>query len=368
MEAAKGPEQPQEVSPSLPQKTKKKKKIHKKKAAAHAKQFQKCYDLVASKSFVSRKRKVLSPRKDQGNGKDARLHAEPEISVKCSLDESIDEEETTPTTTAATTTTTAATTTTDFRTTYQVKPLLILDLNGVLCRRIALQDFDHTAYYNEFWAYSEQNGEAVAREFYEDWSPPVGSLPNANLEMGNREKAIRVSKNTPNSLGTVAATPIVPCDNLPEVLKLLDDFCVGVWSSAVGQNVRQIVDMLFGERKDELMFVYGQEQCKCPSERRGSDPNNRNWNRGKKPVYMKPLARIFDEYHLWSNKSTIIFDDTNDKMKCNPKENVIIVENQDKLTECLKELKEYIDYCEKGGQEVDVRHFVTSIGQNIVKI
>lgn len=80
---------------------------------------------------------------------------------------------------------------------------------------------------------------------------------------------------------------------------------------------------------------------------------------------MKPLARIFDEYHLWSAKSTIIFDDTPDKMSCNPKENVIIVEDQEKLTVCLKELIDYVGGCEEEKKEVDVREFVKSKGQKI---
>ncbi|GMH58177.1 hypothetical protein TrLO_g12547 [Triparma laevis f. longispina] len=309
-----------------------------------------------------------SKKKDQGVGKDQRLHAEPEISVKCSLDSSIDEA----------TEMAGTPPNTDYRTTYQVKPLLILDLNGVLCRRISLSTFNHKAYYPSFWQYASQHGEQKARDFYEDWSPPIGSLPFNEIELGEREKAIKVHSNLPSSLGIVAATPIVPFENLEEVLGLLENFTVGVWSSAMSQNVRQIVEMLFKDRKDSLLFIYGQEQCKCPGDRKGSDPKQHPKQRSSnnnqqqpsvhkkgKPTYMKPLARIFDEYHLWSAKSTIIFDDTPDKMSCNPKENVIIVEDQEKLTLCLKELIDYVGRCEEEKKEVDVREFVKSKGQKI---
>lgn len=119
-----------------------------------------------------------------------------------------------------------------------MKPLLILDLNGVLCRRISLSTFNHKAYYPSFWQYASQHGEQNARDFYEDWSPPIGSLPFNEIELGEREKAIKVHSNLPSSLGIVAATPIVPFENLEEVLGLLENFTVGVWSSAMSQNVR----------------------------------------------------------------------------------------------------------------------------------
>ena len=38
---------------------------------------------------------------------------------------------------------------------------------------------DPTAYYAQFWEYTKYYGEAKAREFYKEWSPPAGT-PNPN--------------------------------------------------------------------------------------------------------------------------------------------------------------------------------------------
>lgn len=36
---------------------------------------------------------------------------------------------------------------------------------------------DPTAYYNDFWLYASYYGEAAARVYYTEWSPPIGTLP-----------------------------------------------------------------------------------------------------------------------------------------------------------------------------------------------
>ena len=36
---------------------------------------------------------------------------------------------------------------------------------------------DPTAYYNDFWVYASYYGEAAARVYYQQWSPPEGSVP-----------------------------------------------------------------------------------------------------------------------------------------------------------------------------------------------
>mmetsp|Transcript_34053 Transcript_34053/g.43925 ORF Transcript_34053/g.43925 Transcript_34053/m.43925 type:complete len:629 (+) Transcript_34053:109-1995(+) len=40
---------------------------------------------------------------------------------------------------------------------------------------------DMTAYYNDFWQYFAAYGEKLAREYYGDWSPPVGTEPPAGI-------------------------------------------------------------------------------------------------------------------------------------------------------------------------------------------
>jgi hypothetical protein len=42
---------------------------------------------------------------------------------------------------------------------------------------VAAAPADPTAYYNDFWYYASYYGEAAARQYYGDWSPPVGTVP-----------------------------------------------------------------------------------------------------------------------------------------------------------------------------------------------
>ena len=36
---------------------------------------------------------------------------------------------------------------------------------------------DPTAYYSDFWLYASYYGEAAARVYYTEWSPPIGTRP-----------------------------------------------------------------------------------------------------------------------------------------------------------------------------------------------
>ena len=38
---------------------------------------------------------------------------------------------------------------------------------------------DPTAYYTDYWLYASYYGEAAARVYYTQWSPPEGTLPPA---------------------------------------------------------------------------------------------------------------------------------------------------------------------------------------------
>lgn len=40
--------------------------------------------------------------------------------------------------------------------------------------------------------------------------------------------------------------------------RMFDKYTVAVWSSAQGQNVEDLVDFVFGEKKKDLLFVWDQ--------------------------------------------------------------------------------------------------------------
>ncbi|KAL2623302.1 hypothetical protein R1flu_003507 [Riccia fluitans] len=103
----------------------------------------------------------------------------------------------------------------------------------------------------------------------------------------------------------------------------LENFVVGVWSSAQEDNVVALVDYLFQEFVDKearskLVFVWHQSQC---SKSKFRDPENTH-----KPVYLKELVKLWDkvEPHLpWEKgdygpSNTVLIDDSPQKAIRNP--------------------------------------------------
>ena len=89
-----------------------------------------------------------------------------------------------------------------------VKPLVVLDLNGILCRRVRFVSKNNTSPSS----YLSRNERGHLRPF----------------------------------IGHVAGTPVIARSNLSSFLTLLDDnFALGVWSSAKQKTVRNLINILF---------------------------------------------------------------------------------------------------------------------------
>jgi hypothetical protein len=182
--------------------------------------------------------------------------------------------------------------------TIRVQPLLILDLNGILCHR----------------------------------SRPGREPPNVTLRP---------------SMGTVAQTPVVPRQNLQDLLHELDEhFCLAVWTSAKRKTSRMLVDMLFPPQiRQRLLFVWAQNNCDAvvvepeptttttdmvsadgdassdsssdsvtvddhEQHEEHSHPSTRTEDN---TVYEKNLRKVWDAYPLWSANNTLLVDDSPDK-------------------------------------------------------
>ena len=132
-----------------------------------------------------------------------------------------------------------------------VQPLLILDLNGILCHRI-------------------------------------------------RHK--RGSNYRP-STARIANTPIVPRVDLQDFLTFLDaNFCLAVWTSAKPKTAKQIVSLLFPEEiQQRLLFLWAQSKCHAIPRETRSD---------KKPLFQKPLSHVWQHYPLWDAGNTFMLDDS----------------------------------------------------------
>ena len=150
----------------------------------------------------------------------------------------------------------------------QVQPLLILDLNGILCHRIR-----HC------------------------------NTPNDNF----RPYA-----------AYIANTPIVPRTNLDRFLWFLDaHFTLAVWTSAKAKTAKQLVGLLIPTPiKERLLFVWAQSHCETIQIGMQDDNNDENNNNDEKPLFQKPLARVWKEWPLWNGSNTFLMDDS--PVKCPP--------------------------------------------------
>ena len=200
-----------------------------------------------------------------------------------------------------------------------VKPLLVLDVNGILCHRIRSQDL-----------------------------PPTLAAVIASQQ----EIEIKNLYRTP--IGHVAYTDIVARTDIVSFLQYLNEhYTLAVWSSAKKKTVKSLVRMLFPERiEQQLLFVWGQEKCNCveikdtinteggiitPEETiyglglpdvdtTSETPAISNYTDRKQAfkdmIFMKHLSKVWGEFPLWNETNTLLIDDSPEKC-CKSKGNSI---------------------------------------------
>ena len=204
-----------------------------------------------------------------------------------------------------------------------IKPLIVLDLNGILCHRIR-----------------DKNTLDTKSSMYRP------------------------------SLGTVSKTEVIPRSDLQEFLSLLNhNFSLAVWTSATRKTARMLVQLLFPEEiRDRLVFVWHRNFCNLvetsedtsssteekhqieTSEECVTPPSRKRRRRGNKsridkllcsPVNtndldatkcvkqkasannaatchkdvtaIKSLSKVWSAYPLWDETNTILLDDTREK-------------------------------------------------------
>jgi hypothetical protein len=139
-----------------------------------------------------------------------------------------------------------------------VQPLLVLDLNGILCHRIRSHK-----------------------------EPPQGAV------------SYRPATHH------VAGTPVIPRPFLAEFLTFLDqNFCLAVWTSAKPKTAKSLVTALFPQHvAQNLLFLWGQNRCNT-MQGQGADGE---------VVFQKDLRKVWQEFPLWDQFNTLLLDDTPDK-------------------------------------------------------
>lgn len=167
-----------------------------------------------------------------------------------------------------------------------IKPLLVLDINGILCHRIRESQLPH----------------AISRIL--------------NQQKLNAQEIHYTSMYRP-AIGHVANTHIVSRTDLKSFLNVLNDhFTLALWSSAKLKTIKLIVDMLFPLNvKDNLLFVWGQERCDCihesdiPTSHHETDNNIHRKKHFEGKVFLKNLGKVFAEYPLFNATNTLLIDD-----------------------------------------------------------
>lgn len=86
------------------------------------------------------------------------------------------------------------------------------------------------------------------------------------------------------------------------------NFDVAVWSSACKYNVNRLLKYVFGDYSSKLTFVWDQSHCKLSDD-----------------CFLKNLEDVWEKFPQYNENNTLIIDDTELKMKNNPKSCVIMI-------------------------------------------
>jgi hypothetical protein len=171
-------------------------------------------------------------------------------------------------------------TTTLYKAIIHVKPLIVLDLNGILCHRVR---------------YNIKNNKITQQLSYR---PSCANISN---------------------------TDIIPRSDLNEFLTLLhDNFCLAVWTSATRKTAKLLVKALFPKNiQERLLFVWHRNFCTLventtsgTTAAQSNSTNEEEQGEGRKDdnvTAMKYLSKVWSAYPLWDSTNTILLDDSPEK-------------------------------------------------------
>lgn len=91
---------------------------------------------------------------------------------------------------------------------------------------------------------------------------------------------------------------------LAKVFEVAD---VAIWSSVNKWNAHQLSTYVFDTYHERLVFIYDQSHCETVVT---DNPH--------KPLFLKNLSRVWEEFPQYNEKNTLIIDDSDQKMVNNP--------------------------------------------------
>jgi hypothetical protein len=218
-------------------------------------------------------------------------------------------------------------------TNYNIKPLVILDVNGVLADRVRYRP-EH---------YADPNF-----SLYKEWTEKglTDTVVSSGLKVNPLLKEFNQSTVGTHATATIVGTPVIPKANLAELLDaLFTKFTVAIWSSAKSETLQQLVELLIPEgMREKLLFVWSQTECNAAPSKKKSDAS--------KVLYLKNLTKVYHHFPFWSPSSTVLVDDTLEKLVNNDKSNCILGGGDD-VVGIIESLREWVE-----GGGVDVREFL----------
>jgi hypothetical protein len=145
-----------------------------------------------------------------------------------------------------------------------IKPLLILDLNGILCHRIRKS--------------------------------------KERIETANRTIEYRPID------AHVAQTPVIARPHLHAFLQhwQSSNVCLALWTSAKRKTVHALLEQL-QIPVSTFLFVWGQDQCLATHD-------DLSMNNNASPLFQKDLQKVWIQYPLWNRHNTLLMDDSMEKI------------------------------------------------------
>lgn len=204
-----------------------------------------------------------------------------------------------------------------------VKPLIILDLNGILCHRI--RGINETV--PEDVLSLLKQGDLKTDDLNHPLSTPVteGNEGGFDISVSEWRKTYR------EPVGHVAFTDVIARTDIHSFLTVLSkNFTLAVWSSAKKRTVKELNKLLFPpEILRTLLFVWGQEKCESirvkdiarekgetetdDAKRLEDKSSNQRTRSFKDLIFTKPLSKVFSEFPLWNSSNSLLVDDSPEK-------------------------------------------------------
>lgn len=161
--------------------------------------------------------------------------------------------------------------TSSYKAIIHVKPLIVLDLNGILCHRV--------------------RHNTTQQSFYR---PACANISN---------------------------TDVIPRSDLHDFLTLLhENFCLAVWTSATHKTAKLLVSALFPQNiQERLLFVWHRSFCtlvetsgSTAAERSTANDDGKG-GQDDNVIAKKSLSKVWSAYPLWDSTNTILLDDSPEK-------------------------------------------------------